>query len=362
MQNIGMNIYRESKMRNNMNMILTIDQMRGLSIDEIIRLYKIGYRLESNLGLANKNISIHRMTDPIVDPFINFGKAIVSQGYDNLETTIVLDAGAGSIFPDPSIDGAFNLVWWNSTDYGDPTDDPNKEIVRCTSLSGDTITIMRAQEGTTASVKNLSGKIYKVALSITAKVFTDLQTDSQSRVDTGISIHSSLTSGIHGAIGDVVGTSDIQSLTNKIITDPTNNVMAQSLKSTTTTIDVSGSSAPSIGQILMATSPTSATWQNLSTPNKSSFTAQVVSAPTTGALLPNIPVPDGFSLIIRATSTNTGLVYIANSIANATSSAIPGNRNTLSAGDAAKLYVSNANIVAVAGSTAGNTVDIIVEQ
>lgn len=339
-----------------MSLKMTLYQMKDLSIDEILRLYQMGYRIEDNLSnLAN---SVVNLADPIVDPYVNFGKATVSTGYDDLATIISLNTGNGSIFPDPSFSGAFNLVWWNSTDYGDPSDDPNKEIVRCYSRSGDILTVYRAQEGTIAYVKNLPGKTYKMVLSITAKAFTDLQNDAQSRVNT----HSSLLSGTHGVIGNLVGTSDIQHLTNKTITDPSNNVTAKSLKSSTTTIDISAASAPIAGHVLTATSPTDATWQSLSTPNRSSFTARIVSAPITGASLPDIPIPDNFSLIVRATVGNIGQVYIANSVANAISSAIPGNRNTLSAGDAAKLYVSNANLVAVAGSTSGNTVDILVEQ
>lgn len=347
-----------------MNMALTLSQMKGLPIDEIVRLYKIGYRIECSLEPLQKidMSSMETIPNPIIDPFVNFGKVTISQGYDNIATDITLNSGNGSIFPDPSTSGQYNLVWWNSTDYGDPSDDPNKEIVRCTTISGDNLTVARAQEGTTASIKNLYGKTYKMALAITAKVFTDIQTDAQSRVDTGILTHSSSTSSIHGVTGDVVGTSDIQTLTNKTINDPTNNVMAKSLKSATTAIDVSASSAPSTGQILMATSPISATWQSLSTPNRPSFTAQIVNAPIIGAFLPNIPIPDGFSLVIRATVTNAGQIYIGNSISNVTSLTIPGNRNILNAGDAAKLYVSNANLVAIASSISGNTVDILVEQ
>ncbi len=350
-----------------MSMVLTLNQMKNLSIEEIIRMYKIGYRLEGNLGPSEKidTHSIGTMTNTTVDPFVNFAKVTVSQGYDNSATNITLGSGSGTIFPNPSVSGQYNLVWWNSTDYGDPSDDPNKEIVRCTAVSGDTLTVARAQEGTAASIKNLSGKTYKIALSITAKVFTDLQTDAQSRVDTGISAHSSSTSGVHGVTGNIAGTSDTQTLTNKTITDSTNDVMAKSLKSATTAVDVSTSSAPSTGQILMATSPTSATWQNLqslSTQNRSSFTAQIVNAPTSGAFLPNISVPDGFSLIVRATITNSGQIYIGNSVSNVTSSTIPGNRNILNAGDVAKLYISNANLVAIASPSSGNTVEILVEQ
>lgn len=96
--------------------------------------------------------------------------------------------------------------------------------------------------------------------------------------------------------------------------------------------------------------------------NRPAFTAQVVNAPVLGALLPNIIVPGGYALVVRANILNAGQVFVANSIANATNAAIPGNRNTLNAGDTVRLYITNANLVAVAGSGAGQNVDIIVEQ
>jgi len=111
-----------------------------------------------------------------MDPVKNFAKCTVSQGYDDIATSIVLVAGDGAKLPDPSTEGAFNLVWWNSTDYPDPADDPNKEIVRCTARTTDTLTITRAQEGTTATVKNLSGKTYKMVLSFTKKGYDDIET------------------------------------------------------------------------------------------------------------------------------------------------------------------------------------------
>ena len=61
----------------------------------------------------------------------------------------------------------------------------------------------------------------------------------------------------------IVGTNATQTLTNKTLTDSTNNVMAKSLKSATTTIDVSAATAPSVNQALIATSSTAATWQQV---------------------------------------------------------------------------------------------------
>ena len=62
----------------------------------------------------------------------------------------------------------------------------------------------------------------------------------------------------------IVGTDVFQVLTNKTITDPSNIVSASNLRTTTTDIIISGADAPTSGQVLTATSPTSANWQ---TPN-----------------------------------------------------------------------------------------------
>src|SRR3954462_1350916 len=111
-----------------------------------------------------------------LDPVVNFGKVEVSTGYDASATSIVLVSGDGAKLPSPSTDGAFNLVWWNATDYGDPADDPNKEIVRCTARSSDTLTITRAQESTSATAKNTSAKTYKMVLAVTKKMIDDIGT------------------------------------------------------------------------------------------------------------------------------------------------------------------------------------------
>jgi hypothetical protein len=103
------------------------------------------------------------------DPVKNFAKVIVSTIYDAAAVTIVLAAGEGAKLPAPATDGAFNLVWYNFTDYPDPSDDPNVEIVRVTARTIDTLTVTRAQEGTTASTKSEAGKTYKMLLGLTKK-------------------------------------------------------------------------------------------------------------------------------------------------------------------------------------------------
>lgn len=120
-----------------------------------------------------------------LDSVKNFAKVTVNQGYDSSATSIVLASGHGAKLPAPASDGAFNLVWWNATDYGDPSDDPSVEIVRCTARSTDTLTVTRAQESTSASNKNTSGKTYKMVLALTKKMIQDLGVVVDNEVPSG---------------------------------------------------------------------------------------------------------------------------------------------------------------------------------
>src|ERR1700712_5460375 len=108
-----------------------------------------------------------------LDQVANFIKATVQQGYGPSDTLIQLATGQGARLPNPA-NGAYNLVYFNATNYVDPAGDPNVEIVRATALSGDALTVVRAQEGTAAAQKQNLGKIYKVVLGLTAKMISDL--------------------------------------------------------------------------------------------------------------------------------------------------------------------------------------------
>lgn len=107
------------------------------------------------------------------DPVKNFARCVVLGGYSSADTTITLQAGEGAKLPAPATDGAFNVVWWNSTDYENPSDDANKEIVRVTARTTDALTIVRPSAGNSyhyegssnvASSKNTGGKVYLIGL------------------------------------------------------------------------------------------------------------------------------------------------------------------------------------------------------
>lgn len=116
-------------------------------------------------------------------PVTNFGKATVSATYDAAATLIVLTTGHGSRFPSTF---SYPVTWWNATDYPDPADDPNREIVTVTNRTGDTLTVTRGAESTGASTKNTAGKTYKMVLTITKAMWEALSTQNLSQTFRGL--------------------------------------------------------------------------------------------------------------------------------------------------------------------------------
>lgn len=106
-----------------------------------------------------------------LDCFVNFGLVTVSTGYNASATTIVLSTGDGATLPQGC---AFNAVWFDAG-RGSAMNDTGREVVRVTVVAGDTLTITRAQESTTAVAHNSAGHVYKLDATITAKTLTDLK-------------------------------------------------------------------------------------------------------------------------------------------------------------------------------------------
>jgi hypothetical protein len=111
----------------------------------------------------------------VLDPVRNIAVCQANTGYDASVTSVVLASGHGAKLPVVASEGAFNLVWWNWTDYPNPKDDPNVEIVRVTARSTDTLTITRAQEGTSAATHNTANKTYYLMLAPTKKLRDDIE-------------------------------------------------------------------------------------------------------------------------------------------------------------------------------------------
>jgi hypothetical protein len=116
-------------------------------------------------------------------PVTNFGKVTVSTGYDASATSIVLTTGHGSRLPSTF---PYPLAWWDATTYSDPADDPSREIVIVTNRVGDTLTVTRGGEGTSASTKNTGGKTYKMVLGITQAMWEALNTRALAQTFRGL--------------------------------------------------------------------------------------------------------------------------------------------------------------------------------
>lgn len=107
------------------------------------------------------------------DQVQNFIKEAVDGLFD--DSAVTIDVISAANFPDPA-SGEYNVVWWDISNYPDPSDDPNVEIVRVTARNTGTnqITVTRAQESTTATTKNTVGASYFMALCPTKKTIDDI--------------------------------------------------------------------------------------------------------------------------------------------------------------------------------------------
>lgn len=94
--------------------------------------------------------------------------------------------------------------------------------------------------------------------------------------------------------------------------------------------------------------------------NKSAFKTfrKTIAAAGTAEQLPNVPVPDGHVLVIKALDSNTGDIEIGETQAIAQGS----NPFVLKPGQAVELDIVNANLIWADVTVAGNGVSGIVEQ
>jgi hypothetical protein len=109
-----------------------------------------------------------------MDATKNFAVGQLSDGIVAADLTFDVVGGQGARFPDPSIDGAFNVVVWD-TYYASASEAyhaGHAEVMRVTARTADEFTVTRAQEGTAAVAFDDSGHQYNVELGVT-KAFLD---------------------------------------------------------------------------------------------------------------------------------------------------------------------------------------------
>lgn len=108
-----------------------------------------------------------------MDQVKNFAKVTVDGTVEQGVTSITLNTGDGTKLPAVP----FNAVLWNATDYPDPADYPEVEVVRVTAIATDTLTVTRAQESTGDQDHALGGKVYKLVAGLTALAWSTLLGD-----------------------------------------------------------------------------------------------------------------------------------------------------------------------------------------
>ena len=140
----------------------------------------------------------------------NFGKVTVSAGYNNAAVSVALISGHGAKLPDTA-GGIFYLIWWNWTDYKDPSDDPLKEIIKVTARVGDVLTIERGQRSTTAQNHNLAGRTYKMFLSFLKEDYEEIE----DMIDDANSDIAALEAEVAGKM-DIVHFADAEELTSGV--------------------------------------------------------------------------------------------------------------------------------------------------
>jgi hypothetical protein len=107
-----------------------------------------------------------------LEPVENFAKASLIQGYSAAVTTMVVTSGQGARFPSTV---PFRVTIYECSTYPSAVDDLNREILFVTNRTGDSFTVTRGQENTTAKDHNTSGKTYCLEQSLTKAMWESIQ-------------------------------------------------------------------------------------------------------------------------------------------------------------------------------------------
>ena len=153
-------------------------------------------------------------------------------------TTLTVNGGSGTLFPNPT-GGNYFMITLISSGSG------NMEIVQCTARSGDTFTIVRAQEGTTAQSFAIGDAVQLRITAGSLQTFANPTVVNSVAAGTGIGVSSStgnVTISNTGVTALNAGTGiSLSGSTGTItITGPTTVTNANNLTTTNFTITESG--------------------------------------------------------------------------------------------------------------------------
>lgn len=162
-----------------------------------------------------------------------------------------------------------------------------------------------------SSIAQASGELYNSGQTLIAysnAVQSNLNTETTNRSNADITLQSN----INTLSGLMITATSVSTLTNKTITGLSNKVETAALLTATGSVDVSGSVAPTSGQVLIANSATNATWQTqIQTLNGLSAQSQTFAVGTAGTTFNVSSTGSTHTFNIpNASTTSSGLVTV----------------------------------------------------
>ena len=127
--------------------------------------------------------------------FANDANTTLAGSISNTATNANLASGTGALFPNPAAGQAFKGT------FNDAATGLLTEIVLVTAISGDTITMVRAQEGTVAQAWNANDLFANLMTSGTATAFLQQGQFSPARIVTASGAFTITTADAHGSVG-----------------------------------------------------------------------------------------------------------------------------------------------------------------
>ena len=211
-----------------------------------------------------------------------------------------------------------------------------EEIVDATAVSTNTFNITRAIDGSSAQEHTAGAIVRHMAI---GRDYREANTHIES------------TTGVHGAAGAVVGTTDTQTLTNKTLTAPT-------INGATITGAITASTATFASPILTTPTVNGATITGTITATSATIASPTISSPT----ISGTPVITGLSSVGMSASSATPKNYVdailgsataaATSAASAATSATAAATSATSAAASASASASSASAASTSASSA----------
>lgn len=209
----------------------------------------------------------------------------------------------------------------------------NEEVVLVTSVSSGTVTVTRGYDGTTAKAQGAGSTFQEVAAALDFRE---------------ANAHTVATSGVHGVTGNVVGDTDVQTLTNKTLTSPTISAPTITGTATLATANVTTFTVTGVTNLAGATITGTAALTTLTVSGNATVggTLGVTGATTLAGLTAS-------SLSISGASTLTGLLTANGGVT--TSGTVTANKLMLTSTSDASATTDGALVI---GPTSGTNITI----